>query len=268
MAKKQNSEPRDKHSDDLINELFGEIDEAEDLENDVADLGQESEDDVKIAENPNRQKFFFGFAVFVVIMAIIGFVTCIRFAVVGVRSLVDNTALKNEFTQFILPAVANDISSFRSEGELSNSAKINCSIWAILLNEDYDKFKTEIAGEYLIPEYDVGVACKELFGSAASITHQSVGYGDARFVYYEDRHVYSCGRNLRNLSYAPRISEMTENSGVYTLKVEYLPPSISLVANNLGVETDPDKTMIFTITRQDKKNILTSVAFPDSAVDS
>ena len=264
MAKKQNSEPRDKHDDDIINELFGEIEEAEDIETDVADLGQDIEDDVKLAENPNRQKFFFGFAVFMVIMAIIGFITCIRFAVIGVRSLVDNRALKNEFTQFILPAVANDISSFNGEGELSNSAKINCSIWAILLNEDYSKFNTEQAGEYLIPEYDVGVACKELFGSSASITHQSVGYGDARFTYYEERHVYSCTRNLRNLSYAPRISEMTETNGVYTLKVEYLPPSISLVADNLGVETDPDKTMIFTITRKDKKNVLTSVAFPDS----
>lgn len=264
MAKKQNPAPRDKHNDDLFNELFGEIDEAEDIETDVTDLGQDSEDDVKVAENPNRQKFFFGFAIFMVIMAIIGFATCIRAAVVGVRGLVDNRALKTEFTRFILPAVANDIASFRNEGELSNSAKINCSIWAILLEKDYDKFKTEQAGEYLIPEYDVGVACKEIFGSAATISHQSVGYGDARFVYYEDRHVYSCGRNLRNLSYAPRISEMTESGGVYTLMVEYLPPSISLVADNLGVETDPDKTMIFTITRQDKKNTLTSVAFPDN----
>lgn len=264
MLKKNNSEPRDKHNDDIINELFGEIEEAEDLETDVADLGQDSEDDVKVADNQNRQKFFFGFAVFVVIMAIIGFVTCIRLAVVGVRGLVDNTSLKNEFTQFILPAVANDISSFRSESEISNSAKINCSIWEILLNKDYSKFKTEQMGEYLIPEYDVGVACKEIFGSSATITHQSVGYGDARFVYDEERHVYSCGRNLRNLSYAPRISEMTENNGVYTLKVEYLPPSISLVADNLGVETDPDKTMIYTITRQDKKNVLTSVAFPEN----
>ena len=264
MDNKQNSEPRDKQSGGVFNELFGEIEEAEDIETNVADLGQDHDDDVKIAENPNRQKFFFGFAVFMVIMAIIGFITCIRVAVIGVRSLVDNTALKNEFTQFVLPAVANDISSFRSEGELSNSAKINCSIWAILLEKDYDKFKTDQAGEYLIPEYDVGVACKEIFGSSATITHQSVGYGDARFTYYEDRHVYSCTRNLKNLSYAPRISEMNESNGVYTLKVEYLPPSISLVADNLGVETDPDKTMIYTITRQDKKNVLTSVAFPEA----
>ena len=263
MSKKNDTGSSGKHSDEIIDELFGEIEEAGDLEADVADLGQESDDDVKIAESPKRQRLMFGFAVFVVIMAIIGLITCIRLAVTGIRGLVDNTSLKNEFTQLILPAVANDISTFRNESEISNSAKINCSVWRILLGKDYGKFSKSQSGEYLIPEYDVGVACKEIFGSSAAITHQSVGYGSARFTYDEDRHVYVCGRELRNLSYAPHIKEMTESGGVYTLTVEYLPPSISLVSDDLGIETDPDKTMIYTITRRDKKNYLTSVAFPD-----
>ncbi len=267
MSKKNDNVSREKHSEDIINELFGEIEEADDLENDVADLGQDSEEDVKIAENPGRQKFFFGFAIFVVIMAIIGFITCIRLTVLGIQRLADNSSLKNEFTQFILPAVANDISSFRNQGEISNSAKINCSIWQILLSEDYREYKDQTSDIYTIPEVDVGVACKEIFGSSSSITHGSVGYGETRFVYDENRHVYTCGRNLRNLSYAPRISQMTESDGVYTLTVDYLSPSISLFTDDLGVDADPDKTMIFTITRQDKKNTLTSVAFPENAVN-
>lgn len=264
MSKRNEAESREKHTDEIINELFGEIEEAEDLENNVTDLGQDAEDDVKIAESPKRQRLFFGFAVIVVLLAIVGLITCVRLAVTGIHSLVDSTALKNEFTQFILPAVANDISSFGSEAEISNSAKVNCSVWRVLLGKDYDFFPRTESGEYLIPEYDVGVACKELFGSGASVAHQSVGYGNARFVYDESRHVYICGRNLRNLSYAPRISEMTESNGVYTLTVEYLPPSISLVSEDLGIETEPDKTMIFTITRRDRNNVLTSVEFPDS----
>lgn len=263
MSKNNDTGSGGKSSDKIIDELFGEIEEAGDLETDVADLGQGSDDDVKIAESPKRQRLMFGFAIFVVIMALIGLVTCIKLVVTGIRGLVDNTSLKNEFTQLILPAVANDISTFGSESEISNSAKINCSVWRILLGEDYNKFPKSQEGEYLIPEYNVGAACKELFGSSAAITHQSVGYGSARFVYDEDRHVYICSRDLRNLSYAPHIEQMTEINGVYTLTVEYLPPSISLVSDNLGIETDPDKTMIYTITRRDKKNYLTSVAFPD-----
>ncbi len=261
--------PRDRHANDVINELFGdmpdELDgETPDIENDVADLGLEPGDDVKVVDEEKRRKFYFGFAVFVVIMAIIGLITCIRLAVGGIRSLVDNTSLKNELTRFILPAVAIDISSFGNEGELSNSAKINCSIWKILLSEEHIEYKGSTTDGYVIPEYNVGVACKELFGSEATITHQSVGYGEARFTYDSENHVYRCPRNLRSLNYAPRITEMTESNGVYTLMVDYLPPTISMVTDNLGVETTPDKTMVYTINRQDKKNILTSVKFPDS----
>lgn len=264
MAKRNDAASREKHADEIINELFGEIEEADELETNVTDLGQKDEDDVKVAESPKRQRLFFGFAVLVVILAIIGLITCIKLAVTGIHSLVDNTSLKNEFTQFILPAVANDISTFGSEGEVSNTAKVNCSLWKIMLGKDYNSFPRSDQGEYLIPEYDVGVACKELFGSSATIAHQSVGYGDARFIYDKSRHIYVCGRNLRSLSYAPRVTEMAENGGVYTLTVDYLPPSISLVSDELGIDIEPEKTMIFTITRRDKKNVLTSVAFPDS----
>lgn len=261
--------PRDKHTNDVINEIFSEaaeeVDEdTPDIENDIADLGLDQDDAVKVVDEEKRRKFYFGFAVFVVIMAIVGVVTCVRLAVVGIRSLVDNTSLKNELTRFILPAVAIDISSFGNESELPNSSKINCSIWEILLSEDYETFKVSTADGYSIPEYNVGVVCKELFGSDAAITHQSVGYGEARFTYDSENHVYRCSRNLRSLSYAPRITEMTEDDGVYTLMVDYLPPTVSLVADNLGVETVPDKTMVYTVSRQDKKNVLVSVQFPDS----
>lgn len=260
---------RDRHTNDVINELFGdtseELDgETPDIENDVADLGLDSEDDVKVIDEEKRRKFYFGFAVFVVILAIIGLITCVRLAVIGIRGLVDNTSLKNELTRFILPAVAIDISSFGNEGELSNSAKINCSIWEILLSENHVEYKGSTSDGYTIPEYNIEVTCKELFGSDVTITHQSVGYGEARFTYDSENHVYRCLRNLRSLSYVPRITEMTENNGVYTLMVDYLPPTISMVTDSLGVEATPDKTMIYTITRQDKKNILTSVEFSDS----
>lgn len=268
---KDSSETRDRHTNDMINELFGEAadlgGETPDIENDVADLGLDSDEDVKIVDEEKRQKFYFGFAVFVVIMAIIGLVTCIRLAVIGIKSLVDNTSLKNELTQFILPAVAIDVSSFENEEELSNSSKINCSIWQILLSEGYEIYKNPNAESYTIPDVNVGVACKAMFGSDAEIIHQSVGYGEARFSYDSEKHVYYCPRNLRSLNYAPMITEMTDNNGVYTLVVEYLPPSISMVADNLGIELEPDKAMVYTVTRQDKKNILTSVTFPANNIE-
>lgn len=262
MAKKNKKNIREKYNDDIINELFGSSEEEPDIETDIADLGQEPDDGTKIAENPKKKRFFFGFAIFVVIMAIIGVISCGWLVTKGITNVMDDSSLKNELTRFILPAVANDISPFQNETEISDSAKINCAIWNILLNKDYSTFKSENAGEYIIPEYDVGVSCKELFGTGSAIEHQTVGYGEAKFSYDEENHVYTCSRSLRNLSYAPRITEMTHTGGgTYVCRVEYIPPSISALGDDLGVETTPDKVMEYTINRYDKKNTLMAVKF-------
>ncbi len=248
-----------KKSSDVLDELFDGIDAQTEIEDDIADLGADEEDDTVVAENPVRHRFFFGFAIFIVIMAIIGMIASVRFIVNGVGSLMDNKSLKEEYTRFLLPIVANDIAPFSNESEIAHSAKVGCSIWNILLNHDLSDYKKTPDGELLIPEYDVGVSCKELFGSNSEIIHQSTGTADTRFIYNEQNHTYTCTYNMRYLSYAPGIAKMDQNGGVYTLTVDYFPPSIRIVSQDIGVEPTPEKTMIYTIWRDNGKNTLMSV---------
>ena len=186
-------------------------------------------------------------------------VASVRFVVNGIGSLMDNTSLKEEFTGFILPVVANDIAPFINESEISHSAKVGCAVWNILLNKDISAYKKTPDGELLIPEYDVGVSCKEIFGSNSEIIHQSTGTADTRFIYSEQNHTYTCTYNMRYLSYAPGIAKMEQNGGVFTLTVEYYPPSISVVSQNIGIESVPEKTMLYTIWRDNGKNTLMSI---------
>lgn len=262
MAKKKKTDIREKHSDDIINELFGSSEEEPDIETDIADLGQEPDYDIKIAENPKKKRFFFGFAVFVVVMALVGALCCCGMLFKFAKNIVDDSSLKNEFARFILPVVANDISPFQNETEISESAKINCAIWNILLNKDYSAYKGDDAGEYIIPEYDVMVSCKELFGTSSTVEHQTVGYGEAKFSYDKENHIYTCARSLRYLNYAPKITDLKNTGGgVYVCRVEYIPPSISTFDDDLGVETSPDKIMEYTINRYEKQNTLVAVKF-------
>lgn len=262
MANKEKAE----HEFDPMNSFLNSIDEeAEpDIETDIADLGQRSDDGTKSAPTPKkRNRFFFVFAIFIVIMAAVGIFSTVKFVTSSVQRIVDNTSLKNEFAKFLLPVVANDIAPFQSESELSDSARISCAIWNILINKDLSDYKSSLEGEYIIPEYNVSVSCREIFGSGSSIEHRTVGYGNSRFTYDAENHVYSCARDMRYLNYAPRIADMTEDNGTYTVTVEYLPPSFSVTAENLGLETEPDKTMIYTINRWEGKNTLMSVKFPE-----
>lgn len=268
MAKKnkQTASAREKYGEDVINELLGEAEDEPDIigiEEDVAGLGGDSES-VKTADTPEeksekRRKVFFVIAVFVIVMAFIGMFSSVRFIVKGIRDMADNTTLKNEFARFLLPVVANDIAPFENESEIPNSSKISCAIWNIMVNKDTSSYKSSPLGGFLVPEYDVSVSCKEIFGTGSSITHQTVGSGDSRFTYDEENHVYNCAKDLRFLNYAPKITAMTENNGTYVLTVDYMPPSITMVTDDLGITVEADKTLEYTVNRWDKKNTLMSV---------
>lgn len=248
----------------VIEQLFGSLESEPDIENDIASLGgEEPSEEESIPEKKHKNGFFFGFAVFIIVMAIIGCVSTVRFIANFTGSLLDNTSLKNEFAQFIFPVVVNDIAPFESVTEIPNSTKITCGIWNILINKDTSQYEKTGGGVLTIPEYDVTAACKEIFGSNASIEHQTAGTAENRFTYDEDNHVYIASKNTRYLTYSPTIVSMSESGGTYTLIVGYLPPSLASVAGISGMEASPEKYMEYTINRWDNKDTLMSVRFTE-----
>lgn len=269
MARKKrnsskNSNNQQQGNDRVINQLFGSLEEENNIETDIADLGgHAAAAEPDIPEPVKKKRFFFGFAVFVIIMAIIGCFSTVSFISNLAARLVDNTSLRNEFAQFIFPVVVNDIAPFDKVDEIPNTSKITCSIWNILIMKDTTPYEGSIAGDLLIPEYDVMASCKEIFGSTATMEHQSVGIGEVRFTYDAENHVYSASKNIRYLTYAPTIIEMTESNDTYTLIVGYLPPSLATVSGIGGMEVAPEKYMEYTINRWDGKNTLMSVKFSD-----
>ncbi|MGN0650803.1 MAG: hypothetical protein ACI4KM_10230 [Oscillospiraceae bacterium] len=270
MAKKRKSNQRrpqaqQQTGERIIGELFGSLEEEPDIEADVAELGVDSDagEEKAPAEKPKRKRFFFVFAVFVIIMAIIGCISTIRTAVQITARLVDNTALKQELAQFIFPVVVNDIAPFESASDIPNSSKVTCAVWNILINKDTKNYEASMGG-LTIPEYDVMASCKEIFGSSAMLEHQTVGTAEVRFTYDEENHVYYANKNIRYLTYAPYIVSMDESdNGTFKLIVGYLPPTVATVSGLTGVEASPEKYMEYTINRWDGKTTLLAVAFSD-----
>ncbi|MBE6901624.1 MAG: hypothetical protein E7478_04055 [Ruminococcaceae bacterium] len=267
MAKKRkNSAPKPKQEGEkVINQLLGSLDDDNDIEGDIAELGTTAAEQIEpeIPEPVKKKRFFFGFAVFMIIMAVIGCISTVRFAVNFTEKLVDNTSLKNEFAQFIFPVVVNDIAPFENTSEIPNTSKITCAMWNILIKKDTTPYADGMGG-LIIPEYDVMQSCKEIFGTTITMEHQSVGTGEIRFIYDSEKHVYSANKNIRYLTYAPQIIEMTSSSDdTYKLIVGYLPPALATVTGISGMEVVPEKYMEYTIYRWGGTNTLMSVAFSD-----
>lgn len=266
MARKKRNSSNKKNQpagDKVINQLFGSLEEENNIESDIADLGgPDVVAEPEIPEPVRKKRFFFGFAIFVVVMALIGCISTVRFVIQFTGHLVDNTSLKNEFAQFIFPVVVNDIAPFENVDEIPNTSKVTCSIWNILIMKDTAPYETSM-GDLKIPEYDVTASLKELFGSTATMEHQSVGIGEVRFTYDEESHIYIASKNIRYLTYAPQVVEMSESDDTYTLIVGYLPPALATVTGISGMEVVPEKYMEYTINRWDGKNTLMSVRFSD-----
>lgn len=248
----------------VIGELFGSLEEEPDIESDVAKLGENHDLSAEATpEKPKRKRFFFVFAVFVIVMAIVGCISTVRTVVQITERLVDNTALKQELAQFIFPVVVNDIAPFESASDIPNSSKVTCAVWNILINKDTTNYEASTGG-LTIPEYDVMASCKEIFGTSAMLEHQTVGTAEVRFTYDEENHVYSANKNIRYLTYAPYIVSMEESdNGTFKLIVGYLPPTVATVSGLAGVEASPEKYMEYTINRWDGKTTLLAVAFSD-----
>lgn len=97
------------------------------------------------AGKPNR--FYLVFAIFIIIMSVIGMISTVRFISGQIESLADQTALKNEIALFIYPVVTVDPPAFASAGEIPESVVIESAIWKIVLTGDtanYESFITRI----------------------------------------------------------------------------------------------------------------------------
>jgi len=255
--------PAEPQGEKVIDQLFGRLDQEPDIESNIAELGGNDESEAQTDEKPKRSRFFFGFAIVVVIMAVIGCFSTVRFIANLTGSLLDNTSLKNEFAQFIFPVVVNDIAPFENADEIPDSSKISCAIWNILLNSDTSEFESSSNMGLTIPEYNVSASCRELFGSSVSLVHQTVGSAEMRFTYDEGTHTYSASKNIRYLTYSPKVMSMSKSGDVYTVLVGYLPPTVAAVAGVSGLNAQPEKYMEYTISRFDNKDTLLSVRFSD-----
>lgn len=260
--KKKNNRQTQQQGEKVIDQLFGSLEQEPDIESDIASLGGDAAAESQEAEKPQKSRFFFGFAVFIIIMAVIGCIATVRFVAGLTASLLDNTSLKNEFAQFIFPVVVNDIAPFEEPDEIPNSSKISCAIWNIIVNSDTSEFE-QSGGGLAIPEYNVSASCRELFGASVSLEHQTVGTAEMRFTYDENKKTYSASKNIRYLTYSPKIMSISEDGGVFTVVVGYLPPTLASVAGISGLQAQPEKYMEYTISRWDGTDTLMSVRFSD-----
>lgn len=251
---------KEEKSGKILDSLAGSVGEVEEeLE------GENGEDETEAAFDPavpamKNRRTFFAAGLIIILLAIVGLVSTVRFTVTTVKDLVNQTSLKKEFAEFINPMAIIDSPAFDSIESIPQSVIISASIWRILLSGNTEKYESNEA-TMTISEIDVESAAAALFGYSVTFEHQSVTSGSSYFEYNPTAKSYNVPRNTDNNTYWPRVSEISNVGDTFTLVVEYMPPIMGV---GESADPDPSKSMIYTVSRTASSMTLRAIQYPEN----
>lgn len=208
------------------------------------------------AERPN--KLYLVFAVFVIIMSVIGIISTVSFFSGIVSNIVNRTELKNELALFLYPIVAVDPPDCDTVDELPSTIVVESAIWRIILTGDNSNYEKLYNTYMYVPAIDVEFSVRSIYGNSVQIQHQTVGSMDTTFTYVEDMNSYLVPINPHYAAYSPRITDVTNVGELYTVTVEYIPPS-ALSVEGIEFEVNAQKTMVYTLSKSKNAATLHSI---------
>ncbi len=224
-------------------------------ENDQTNTDQSDEEESE-PERPN--KFYLVFAVFVIIMSIIGVISTVNFTAGIISDIANRTDLKNELALFLYPVVCVDPPDCDKVEELPSSIIIEAALWRIILTGDNSNYERLYNTYMYVPAVDVEFSVRSIFGNTAVIEHQTARTMDMSFTYIEDMNSYLVPVNPHYTAYSPRIKDVTNVGELYTVTVEYIPPS-ALSVKGIEFEEIPTKTMVYTLSKSKNATTLHSI---------
>lgn len=249
---------QDKESIDNIKRMFDEaLDENREELSELTEAPVEPEMPVS---NPEgfRRKLYMLFGMIVTVLAIVGLVATINFAVDKVKAFADNTQQKNEFAKFVYPIVICDPAPFNQTIKLRSDTMITAALWDIILYEDKSKYETEF-DMIVVPDVDVEQHCTNLFGTGLSVEHQSVLGADIQFYYDETINSYRVPANPKFFTYSPYVEEITRVGERYTLLVGYVSPTPAWLTLDENEEPVSDKYMEYVVSKRGDEMTLVAI---------
>lgn len=236
-----------------INDALNETDE--EISNGITngEIIEEQETEVK---RPN--KFYLVFAVFIIIMSIVGVVSTVNFCRDFISDIANQTDLKNDIAIFLYPVVSVDPPECKDVTELPSSIIVESAIWRIILTGDNTNYEKLYNSYMYVPAVDVEFAIRSMYGNSVIIEHQTVGSTDVGFTYISDSNSYLVPINPRYSAYSPRVTEVSNVGELYTVRVEYIPPS-ALSIEGIEFESKATKTMVFTFSKNKNNMTLHSI---------
>lgn len=207
-----------------------------------------------------RQTVVFG--VIISILVTIGFITTVSTITNITKNFINATALKSELIDVVFPMVIIDIPEFETSTNLDSSVIISTAIWSFITDteKDMNKYQQDDLGSIYVPDVDIEIYVRKLYGSVVEIKHQTINDTNIQMVYNEQEKMYIIESNPSYLPYSPRIDDIKRTGSIYTLTVSYILPTVSWSLSSYDVEAqEADKIMEYRLQKVDNNYHFLSV---------
>lgn len=182
----------------------------------------EGEDDMAIKDKKLRRRVSTIIGTVTMLFAMVGFVWVIQYAFGALAGIGNTDETKDKYVDFITPVVMSEVQPFESWSGIPTEKLMQSAIFHVLLNMQEAQYQTDDTNKLVIPSGDVADAIAVLYGSAATLSADSLNSLDGDDVYYSDTddcfHVAATGISGPQ----PEIVSISKKGAEITLLVGYL----------------------------------------------
>ncbi|MBC8609736.1 Uncharacterised protein [uncultured Ruminococcus sp.] len=180
------------------------------------------------------------------LLAVVGVIAVGYFGWGAVSDIFSQKSVKEEFNKITYPLVVVDVPTFESVDKLDSKVVIAAGIWNFMMNEENkDKYQQDDFGTMTVPDTDIEVYIRKLFGTNVEIVHQQLADTDFTVMYDEDKHLYYIPEMPQVLPYAPSVQSVTHSGDDYVVEVGYILPGPFWDITENAQSGEINKTMIY-----------------------
>ncbi len=200
-----------------------------------------------------KNAFAFPIGIIASILAVIGLITVIGFAIDTVGNLTDKTAQKREYEEMLTPVVMFDPDPFDDLTQADVSQLLNSAVWALLMSEDgADKYPYSEGDTFgiVVPQADIEQYFVTLFGTEIDIAslHSSIDMSEYEITYDAALKSYILPVTGVESAYTPKVYEIEKQGSSVILSVGYIGNRAWVqIEDGEYTAPEPDKYMKITL---------------------
>ena len=201
----------------------------------------------------SKSKLAFPIGIIVLILAVVGAVSTVKFAADSIKKMADNTADKQKYEQMLKPVVMFDPDPFDDLKQADVSQLLNSAVWSLLMSDEgtekYPYSEGEVFG-IIVPQEDIEKHFISLFGTEINIAsmHDSIDMSAYDITYDAALKSYILPITGIESAYTPKVYEIEEKGSSVILSVGYISNKAWVQVADDGYATpEPDKYMKITL---------------------